>query len=410
MNINHPSQTRLCTSCQICGAVCPTSAISIELNEDGFYRPKVELAKCVDCSLCTKSCYKFDNSVKPTADFDNKILYAAWAKDKQVVKSTTSGGIADLLAKKLISQGYKCIGVKYDPTSNRAVGVTAENEKETEAFKGSKYIQSYSIDAFKEFVRNNKSNRYAIFGLPCQIYAINKYLVSKGERNRHILIDLYCHGCPSLNLWQKYTNELLDKHNCTKIISANFRSKMRGWGIYNMSLSLSSEKNKYNVDVLSPRTNDYFYDLFFSDIILNDSCCDCSLRSTLEYTDIRLGDFWGKSFVMNHTGVSGVTLCTDTAKKLFTEIKNEIEFTQEKFCNFLPYQSYGKSYKISTKTRQIILKQLADKSIALSESISTYKKSLSLKNRTVIKLKNIAKILPNNIVSLIRAVIYILHK
>ena len=67
MNINDKSALRECTSCQMCAAVCAKNAIEIRLNKDGFYRPYLDEDKCVDCGLCTKVCYKFDNDVKVTS-------------------------------------------------------------------------------------------------------------------------------------------------------------------------------------------------------------------------------------------------------------------------------------------------------------------------------------------------------
>ena len=60
MNIHNPSAIRDCTSCQVCAAVCPKDAITIVLDEKGFYRPVID-DKCVDCSLCTKVCYKYND-------------------------------------------------------------------------------------------------------------------------------------------------------------------------------------------------------------------------------------------------------------------------------------------------------------------------------------------------------------
>ena len=107
MNINDSSAIRLCTSCQMCAAVCPKHIINISLDINGFYRPTVEVDSCIDCGLCVKVCYKFDTSIE---DFDSKklattTLYAASAKDKTTLSKTTSGGIADLLARKFIASG-----------------------------------------------------------------------------------------------------------------------------------------------------------------------------------------------------------------------------------------------------------------------------------------------------------------
>lgn len=53
MHILNSSAQRNCTSCQVCAAVCPKEAITIDLNPDGFYRPLVNESKCIDCGLCT---------------------------------------------------------------------------------------------------------------------------------------------------------------------------------------------------------------------------------------------------------------------------------------------------------------------------------------------------------------------
>lgn len=405
MNIDHPSQSRLCTSCQMCEAVCPTQAISIRLDKYGFYRPVVNPEKCIDCGLCVKSCYKFDDKIRISETFEDKKLYSAWAKDKEVVASTTSGGIADILVEKLISQGYKCIGIEYDADRNLAVARVATTREETVSFRGSKYIQAYTAEAFKQFVRNHKKERFAVFGLPCQIYAIDKFLRTNGNRDNHLLIDLYCHGCPSLNTWKKYIVDILKKKDCNKVISVNFRSKIRGWGhfyVVDAVVEGVNGRKKY----FSPRINDHFYTLFFSDMILNGSCYDCQLRSTLEYTDIRLGDFWGNKFIRNHTGVSAISVCTEHGEKVFDSITNEIECNAQSFASFIPFQSYGKNYHCDTGTRNTLLEKLSSKDTSLKDIVETYKNSLSFKRRMIIELKNIIKFLPNSLQSSLKALFY----
>ena len=397
MNINDSSQFRECTSCQMCGAVCPTQAISITLNKDGFYRPVVNDDKCVNCGLCVKSCYKFDNEIKVTQNPDSYSLYAAWAKDSQIVANTTSGGVADLLARQLIKEGYKCSGVKYDTNSNCALGEVAATEEETLVFRGSKYIQSLSVDAFKTMVRNVKTEKFAVFGLPCQIYAISRYLSNRGLRDQHVLIDLYCHGCPSLNVWKKYISNAIGNKSNERIISANFRSKARGWGSFCVDLGIENKSSI--IHKISPKINDLFFELFFSDYVLNDSCYDCSLRGTLEYTDIRLGDFWGKSYLDNHSGVSGVTICSSSAKRIFEQIKPQLALTPQSFSNFLPYQSYGKKYEYRGSLREKMLSQLADDSISLKTTLRTYKSALPFPRRLKLEAKNIIKLMPQGVIT-----------
>ena len=96
----------------MCAAVCPKDAIRITLDESGFYRPYVDSEKCVDCGLCTGVCYRFDNNLRITDEktLQRTGLYAASVRDSRLLLEVTSGGVADLLAKELIREGYLCIG------------------------------------------------------------------------------------------------------------------------------------------------------------------------------------------------------------------------------------------------------------------------------------------------------------
>ena len=45
----------LCSGCMMCGDICSKHAISFPLSE-GFWYPKVDEEKCVNCGLCSKKC------------------------------------------------------------------------------------------------------------------------------------------------------------------------------------------------------------------------------------------------------------------------------------------------------------------------------------------------------------------
>ena len=53
---------RSCTGCGVCASVCGKNAITIQLDDEGFYKPVVDEDKCVECNLCKKSCYKYYNT------------------------------------------------------------------------------------------------------------------------------------------------------------------------------------------------------------------------------------------------------------------------------------------------------------------------------------------------------------
>lgn len=379
MNINDKSALRECTSCQMCGAVCSQDAITIRLNEDGFYRPYIDEEKCVDCGLCTKVCYKFEAEVNVITPEDTEVR-SAQSKSDSLLKNVTSGGVADALAKELVKQGYTCIGVTYNVGKHRAEHIVATTSEETDAFRGSKYIQSYSMDAFKTMVKNVRMTKFAVFGLPCHIFAAHKFLTMRKLRENSILIDLFCHGCPSMLVWNKYEKEI--QQTTADYDDIQFRSKAHGWGAFHVAAS----KNGKRSFVSSPK-NDEFYSLFFCDQVLNDGCADCQLRSTLAYPDIRLGDFWGKRYLSDTKGVSAVAITSERGAQLFDAVKSQFITDTSNMKEVVVKQSYGRTYNPNKEVRKMMLDSLHDENSSLKDTYSIFysRQGIAFKVKTMIK-------------------------
>ena len=387
----------------MCGAICPRSAISIVLDSEGFYRPIVDESICNSCGLCTTICYKFDKDVLVTSEkqLNQKPLYSAWANDDNIVRYTTSGGLGDLLAHQLLKDGYKVVGVIYDESQTRAEHQIAESEVEILPFRGSKYIQSFSYNAFKEVVAKCRNEKYAVFGTPCQIYALNRLALARNVRDNFFFVDLYCHGCPTLNAWLKYERYIKGKKKINKFDEVIFRSKHRGWGAFCVSTINNSEYSFKS----SPH-DDYFYDLFFSDQILNEACHDCKLRGTLEYTDIRLGDFWGKKYLNNMRGVSAISIATPKGGHVFEEIKGEITTEQCDYSEFLPYQSWNIIYKPHLQLRNNVLGSLSNQERDIRDAIFELRKGMSLQRRVVKMFKKVLAYFPLRLTNEIKKIYY----
>lgn len=382
----------------MCAAVCPKEAITIRLNKEGFYRPSVEEDSCVDCGLCVKVCYKFDKAIQVTesAELDDMPLYAASSREDALLQQTTSGGIADLLAKELVADGYTCIGVGYDDGKAIAYDYCAHTKEETDGFRGSKYIQSYTLPAFKELVNKCRTEKFAVFGTPCHIYAVNRFLEMRNLRDKCVLVDVFCHGCPSLHAWRKYQDEVKKLIGKPRFDRVDFRSKVKGWG------------NFYVVVVEGIRTfisspkKDEFYELFFSDLILNEACADCALRSTMAYTDIRLGDFWGKHYALNRKGMSAVVLATKRGRFIFNRIQSQISCEECAYSEMLPYQSYGRNYTPNKELRKRLLQLLGETDVALSQVVGIYHKHQSLPGRMKRYVKHVLYYLPVSVTMMIK--------
>lgn len=397
MNILSTGSLHPCTSCQMCAVVCPKDAITIELDELGFYRPVLHKDRCIDCGVCTKVCYKYKQiAVTSEASFPNIDVWAAKSKEAEILAETTSGGVADILVDKLISLGYICCGVIYDYKENIARNKIAVNRKETLEFRGSKYIQSYTFSAFKELVLNYPDQKIAIFGTPCHIFAIDQYLTFKKKRKNALLIDFYCHGCPTINLWKKYVKENFASYS-TDLCDIKFRSKRYGWGVYCIE---ATGKGGYKFS--SRLVNNDFYTLFFSDHVLNESCHMCELRHSLEYTDIRIGDFWGKQYDLDRKGVSIISPMTLHGKEIFELVKEKMEVTRHQQCDVVPFQSWKKIYKPNRELRKQLLYELSDDKYSLRHSINLYYHKMSIKKRIIMFLKNYLLYLPIPVYSVIK--------
>ncbi len=402
MNILDEDNIQECTGCQFCAAVCPKQAISVNLNDYGFYRPSVNGDKCVDCGECKTVCYKY-SKIPIYEDVDKLINYAAYAKDDEIVENSTSGGIGDLLCEQLISEGYICIGVEYETKRNIAVDKIAYNREDCVSFRGSKYVQSYTYDAFKEMVVSHLNEKVAVFGTPCHIYAIDQYLKKKHKRDNYVLIDIYCHGCPSMIVWKKYIEFVKSKTNEAIFDHVNFRSKIYGWGNYYVVKIVKGGKSIFT----SPKINDMFYALFFSDVLLNNSCYDCQLRSTIEYTDIRIGDFWGKKYIKNSKGVSLVTInpSSQKGKELFKNIQTKIVCFKHPSSDCIPYQSWGRHYSVEVELREKLFMSLKNSSQTIEDTVRLYWQNRSFIINAKHKLKNMVLMMPRFVVSFFKSII-----
>jgi coenzyme F420-reducing hydrogenase beta subunit len=163
-------------------------------DENGFLIPKIDNSICSHCGICKKVCYKYLN-LEDIAENSSasKRIFAAWSKDSKIVQSTSSGGVGYELLKYYQEKSYNVAGVKYNFEKQRCEHIIATNPKDLEQIKGSKYLQSYTAEAFKNF---KKAGKFVVIGTPCQIYGLRKLVTLWNRNDDFIFIDFYCHGTP----------------------------------------------------------------------------------------------------------------------------------------------------------------------------------------------------------------------
>ena len=332
-----------CTGCGMCASVCPKKCITIDIDEDGFFKYKIDTNKCIKCGLCKKICAQNQNNSKLINN--NNKLYSAMAKNKKILNKSSSGGIAYELAKQALQLNYAVVGCTYNYNNNRAEHIIIRKENELQMLSGSKYLQSFTQNAFKEI---SKIKQGVIIGTPCQIASIDNYLRITEKRNNFILIDLICHGVPSYLLWDKLIKELN-----IKIQDVQFRNKK-----YKHKKVLTINSKKIN--------NKKFYNYYDSGLIFNECCYDCNYREACS-SDIRIGDFWGKN---SKNGISKVLINTKSGYNLFNQIIDNIDCTEENIINY--YKNQQKKNVILPIERYYLINELKNKSNTLSKLSSKY--------------------------------------
>ena len=71
------------TGCGICKNVCKSNAITMKLNDDGFYYPQINKELCTDCGACARVCHYTNEN--QTYDFSGNV-FAVQSKDKKILE------------------------------------------------------------------------------------------------------------------------------------------------------------------------------------------------------------------------------------------------------------------------------------------------------------------------------------
>lgn len=388
-NIEEIGANSKCTSCQVCGAICPFNAITIVSDKNGFYIPKVNHDLCTHCGLCVKVCAKIHSA--NTEENNSKVFYAYQTKRKNVLRSSSSGGFSSDLMEILVKEGYQIVGVEYDVENKLARNAIYDSYPNIDRFRGSKYFQSYSIDAFKTMIKNLGNEKYAIFGTPCQLFGIDLALRALKKRDKVVLISVFCHGAASTKVWQKYLEAIPYNQD---ICHVSFRSKIYGWHRFASTFELVNGNIRKSKKVF-----DRFYSLYFSGYVLNQSCYDCGFRNSLSFQDFAMADFWGKRFDTNTEGVSLVAVCSPLAESLFDKMKTEVLASSINFFEATKAQSFGKNRAIDLSIRNKVLSSL-DRGI--EEAYKNYLVAMSKKDRNTYNLRNLSYHIPYSIVGIFK--------
>lgn len=336
-----------CSGCHACYSGCPKECISMEMDDEGFLYPRIDAVRCIQCGLCERVC-AFTGEKEEHIPAVPPVSSAAQCRDRQLLMSSSSGGIFSLLAFKIIDEGGVVFGATW--TGDWKVEHSFTETKEgVEAFRGSKYLQSEIGNTFRQAKAFLKEGRKVLFsGTPCQIAGLQSYL--RTAYSNLTCVEIACHGVPSPKIWKAYLQDYLEKHHLGNPVYISFRSKTRHFMLGNDSVSLGITYRKGN----SIRTRleslyaTSYGSAFQKNSISRPSCLDCRIKLRPSRADISLGDFQGLGDLYPEltpkNGISLVVCRTEKGKQLYESIKNDLSMDRAVPAGITTERNAGLSY------------------------------------------------------------------
>lgn len=351
-----------CTGCGACVSVCSKGALKLEYNDEGFYYPKHDISRCVNCRLCEKVCHVLNAPV--SGDYISREYepYMVVAKNPEVVRKSSSGGVFSVLAEKILSEGGVVYGARYNYETER-LEHTSTDKYPLADLRKSKYVESYLGNTFADVKSHLKSNRKVLFcGTPCQVRGLITFLkVTKSETTNLVTLRFICHGVPSNRFFTEY-KQWKERKVGALMVSVDFRPKTRGWS---ESRFLMTFANNQVCD--EAYQENYYYYCFQKNYLLRQSCYQCN--QLCEITgDFTIADFWGIMFMNDakqiynaEKGISLVLLQSEKAKLLFEEIRNKCDVAtlSQSAVDYIYKDAPRKKSLLATRAE--MMKQVIDK-------------------------------------------------
>lgn len=323
-------KSQQCSGCGICSGVCGKNAIIMEVNQKGFYRPKKNSA-CVNCGICDKVCALKHSAHATPAEKKDVVfgnynnVYATQSKDLNIRYNASTSGFIRTFAVEHIDKFDAVITlIESDNALKPEVQLLHNTSDILTKIAKSKYF-SVEVSKMAEILKNN-TGHYLVIALPCQIASLrNAQSFFKGT---FFSIELFCGALYSLKFMQNYLN--VKKIKSPKFI--DFRDKSSGW--HNFSLSVKDTNKEIlcqdgtisSHDVQTKANDDEFYFAQRNRIFTQEACLRCSYCYA-GVGDVQVGDFWGRKYKNDDSGVNLVISRNKKADELILQCKN-LEITK----------------------------------------------------------------------------------
>ncbi len=307
-----------CVGCSVCENICPTNAIFLQPNINGFLNPKINHDICTNCGLCAKRCVALNPIYKNSSEPECKAVMAS----DDIREISSSGGMFTLSAQYILKTGGYVCGAVYGNSFN-VEHVLTNCVSKMEKMRGSKYYQSALKNVFKDIKNKLDIGKQVLFtGMPCQVAGLHSYL-GKDYENL-ITIDLLCHGQSSQVVFEKYRKDVLGGR---QLVDLQFKAK-QPWGWHAGVNAMFMDGTRYS-KILE---EDKYFTAYINGISKNKPCGECLFNKLPRQGDLTIGDFWKiQNFDKNlfdNKGVSVVLVNNNRGKEFLKKINPTMNVNQ----------------------------------------------------------------------------------
>lgn len=313
----------LCSGCGTCSLVCPKDCIFFEKDVLGSFYAKVNTKTCIDCGACQNVC--------PIQQvFDEHYIglnaYATYAQEPNIRFRGSSGGVFETISSWILKQNGTVFASGFDENLKLRM-FEATTIDDVRKLTKSKYLQSDSAYIFETIKERIKQGRTVLVSsTPCQISALKKYLGRLSNSENLYLMDFFCHGVPSQEMFDRCLS-FVEQRDGIQIISYEFRSKKKN-GATPHYFTVRYKKDGKEFKKTDLYLKDPFYLGFQKYIILRDSCYHCPYGFGNHAGDITVGDFHDidkyLKGINRFDGVSTLIVNNDKGQKMWNSISDSL--------------------------------------------------------------------------------------
>lgn len=364
-----------CTGCRACENKCPTQALTMTEDGEGFLRPFLEDSLCVHCGRCDAVCPVLHTPVQTPRRYEPG-TYACWSLDESIRERSSSGGVFSVLAREILNNGGVVFGAAFDKDF-KVRHTSIEDYGRIDILRRSKYVQSDPGKSYQQVESVLKEGRPVLFvGTPCQAAGLTFYL---GKSYENLLIlSFICYGVPSPKVFEAYIR-YRENQQKSKVSHISFRDKQgSGWSDCSMRIEFQN-----GTQLSHPLKIDPYYVGYGRNLFTRPSCFDCRFRYPNTFSDITMGDFWGADKlegleIMDDKGVSLILTHTPRGEEALKKITPLMFIQKRNYQEALAYNPRLQSSGTCPPKRQAFFEEFME-GVAFEQLIQRYMKNTGIK-------------------------------